>query len=189
MSSSSEFSLSFTSDNQPIRARSRILGSRPCPCPCPTLCAEEPRETPPRRRARARARGRCPFREYRDRPSSPLINSRRPRAAASARAALRSSGACSPTKIGSAGSSDRALPDAARTTRGLGPFINRLLALSRSSHSWLADSELHCSRQRRSRHRSPPISVERVMSRSRRIEPSLGRQRAIRLRRPLRQSP
>lgn len=40
---------------------------------------------------------------------------------------MRSSGAGSPTKVGSAGSSDRALPDAARTTRGLGPFINGLL--------------------------------------------------------------
>ena len=35
------------------------------------------------------------------------------------------------TKVGSAGSSDRALPDAARTTRGLGPFINRLLTAHR----------------------------------------------------------
>jgi hypothetical protein len=40
---------------------------------------------------------------------------------------LRSSGACSPTKVGSARSSDRRLALAARTTDALGPFFNGLL--------------------------------------------------------------
>ena len=59
--------------------------------------------------------------------SSPLIYSRRPAAAASRPPSLRSCGACSPRKLGSARSSDRALAGRARTTPGLGPQINRLL--------------------------------------------------------------
>ena len=54
-------------------------------------------------------------------PSSRLIYSRRPVAAASRPPSLRSCGACSPRKLGSAGSSDRASAGRARTTTGLGP--------------------------------------------------------------------
>jgi len=65
--------------------------------------------------------------------SSPLIFSRRPLAAASRPPSLRPSGACSPTEVGSARSSDRASADRAQTANSLGPN-NQLAAAAHASH-------------------------------------------------------